>query len=618
MRLLHRFLAAASTGLVVSALSASALAQQGTVVADNGFRANVNGFNFPNYGNDKGFVNLTSADVRRLFGDAVCASLQGDECVLVPAGQQWMRAINEAMDGGHCDGFAALSGMVHRKQIDPESIGGTNTFAMDIATNVALQREIAFWWATQVVTPTQDGYVLGTPSEILDKLIAGLKSEKPESYTVAVRMAGKGGHAVTPYAVEDMGNQVFNVLVYDNNFPGAERRITVDKGHDTWEYNLSTRPDIAASKWTGTAETKTFLLKTNSYRARTQDCPFCEPGGASGDGDSKKVADQHKAGPAYNQLWIGGDGVRIVITDAHGKRFGMVGGKMLKEIPGVQVRTLDGNDLWDDDEDPVYLVPADIQFSLTLDGSALKKETRASVTMIGPGYDLAVEDIKLSPGEKDEIQFSHDGKSVSYKTSSKESPELELGYDGKDADYSFDVKGVELAAGGAVNVALDKEKGTLKLFATGGAQKSSYSLVVGRIDTKGEIYFGHEKIELGPKDSASVDYTKWTGNGATMPLHIDRNNDGTIDETIQLTDEDAVTAKIEEAAHAKPAPKAPAPTVKPAPSAAPSASAMAPPAATPAPAPKAEAFPVVPVVAGGLVVIALGVGALFAMRKKKD
>ena len=38
------------------------------------------------------------------------------------------------------------------------------------------------------------------------------------------------------------------------------------------------------------------------------------------------------------------------------------------------------------------------------------------------------------------------------------------------------------------------------------------------------------------------DYTKWNSNGATMPLGIDRNSDGSIDETIQLNDDDKVSA----------------------------------------------------------------------------
>lgn len=527
------------TLLMMFASPTQALSQQGgTTVADNGFRPKVNGFGFKNYGNDTGYSNLTSTDVRLLFGDQVCSSLQGNNCVLTPAGEQWMEQVNEKMDGGHCDGFAALSGLIFAKQFDPTPLGGKNIYGFDIKSNVALQREIAYWWATQTLRPTQDGYIYGTPNEVLDKLIEALKSKDAESYTVAVRMAGKGGHAVTPYAVEDMGGEIFHVLVYDNNYPGVERRIIVDRDADTWEYNLSTRPDIATSNWSGDAGTKTFLLKTNSYRIPIQNCPFCDSGsGYAGRNGLEQAATR------YNQIWVEGDGVHVLITDAQGKRFGLVNGKMVKEIPGVKFQDLDSKELWEDENDPLYFVPTGIQFTLTVDGGGLKTKTIASVTMIGPGYDLAVDEINLDPGQKDSITFSPDGKSISYKTDSTESPDIVLGYESKGADYAFLVKGVDIEPGGTLNVTLDKDNGSLKLFATGNRQTGVYALIMGRFDNNGELYFGHDDIELAPKDSAILEYGKWNSNGATMPLGIDRDSDGSIDETIQLTDEDNVTAK---------------------------------------------------------------------------
>jgi len=613
MKTIRNLTLIALTLLMMFASPTQALSQQGgTPVADNGFRPKVNGFNFKNYGNDTGYSNLTSADVRRLFGDQACASLQGNDCLLTPAGEQWMEKVNQNMDGGHCDGFAALSGLIYSNQFDPATLGGKNIYKLDINSSETLQREIAYWWATQTLRPTQDGYVYGTPNDVLDKLIAALNSKDAESFTVAVRMAGKGGHAVTPYAVEDMGNGIFHVLIYDNNYPGVERRIIVDRDANTWEYNLSTRPDIATSKWSGDANTQTFLLKTNSYRVPIQNCPFCE--NASG---SVGRNGMEQAATRYNQIWVEGDSVHVLITDAQGKRFGLVNGKMVKEIPGVKFQTLDSKDLWEDEGDPIYYVPTGMQFTLSVDGGGLKKPTLASVTMIGPGYDLAVDEINLDPGQKDSITFSPDGKSISYKTDSTESPDIVLGYEAKGADYSFLVKGVDIEPGGTVNVTLDKDKGTLKLFATGNKQNGIYALIMGRIDDKGELYFGHDNIELAPKDSAILEYAKWNSNGATMPLGIDRNSDGSIDETIQLTDDDKVSAQPTPApAATKPAATA-APTVAPTKPAATVAPAQ--PAATTAPSSAATPAP-----AGGgglcgaIALAFLPVGMVLVLKRKKQ
>ena len=110
------------------------------------------------------------------------------------------------------------------------------------------------------------------------------------------------------------------------------------------------------------------------------------------------------------------------------------------------------------------------------------------------------------------------------------------------------VKGADIEPGGTMNINLDKAKGALKIFGTGQKATSTYAFIMGRIDDKGETYFGHDDIQLEPKDSAIFDYTKWTSNGATMPMGIDRNSDGLIDETIQLSDEDSVTASAAGAA----------------------------------------------------------------------
>ena len=62
--------------------------------ADSGFRPEQHGFSFPNYGDEPGIVNLTSAEMQKMFGDKVCASLAGGACVLTPPAQSWMDQIN--------------------------------------------------------------------------------------------------------------------------------------------------------------------------------------------------------------------------------------------------------------------------------------------------------------------------------------------------------------------------------------------------------------------------------------------------------------------------------------------------------------------------------------------
>jgi hypothetical protein len=407
---------------------------------------------------------------------------------------------------------------------------------LDLDGNPALQREIAYWWATQVVDPTRSTEIFGTPTEILDKLIQALKPGVKETYTVGVRQEGKGGHAVTPYAVEDKGGGITEVLVYDNNHPNKERRLTVDRNKNTWQFSLSTNPAEPESIWAGDAVTRSFSLCPSSPRLQTQVAPFLEdtsqPVGLNG---------LHQSPQRFNEIWVDGDGVKILLSDPQGRRYGYEAGKFYREMPGVTHRMLKGGDeLWKDSPSPNYYVPVGQAFTLTLDGSTVQKETDTAVTMIGPGYDLSIEEIRLDPNQKDTIVFSPDGKSLSYKTSSNESPEISLGFETTGADYDFTVKGVDIEAGSTLTIRLDKTKNTLSISVAGNKQEGTYSLSMGRFDQDNAQYFDHDEIELGPNDTATLDYGKWAGNKATMPLMIDRNSDGTVDEILQLTDEEKV------------------------------------------------------------------------------
>jgi hypothetical protein len=61
--------------VVLFGVSATAASAE-TVVADNGFRPDPNGFSFDNYGNDSGYANLSPAEMQKLFGPGVCVNTE--------------------------------------------------------------------------------------------------------------------------------------------------------------------------------------------------------------------------------------------------------------------------------------------------------------------------------------------------------------------------------------------------------------------------------------------------------------------------------------------------------------------------------------------------------------
>lgn len=507
------------------------------MVADLGFRPEVNGFSFENYGKSDA-TNLTPAEMQRIYGDVVCASKANDQCILTPPAEQWMNQQNQGMDGGHCYGFSVAALSMFAGVTNPANFGGATTIDLPLSGNEALQREIAYSFVFQGFDPVRNSVIAGTPNEVLDKLIEILKAgpNTSEVYTIGFfRADGNGGHAVTPFAVENRGNGIYAMLIYDNNYPKETRAILFDRNANTWNYTTTTNPSEPTSEYQGTAESKSLFLFPTTPGLNQQACSFCADGASSGSQGALLAA----AATEYNELYLDGDPevhAHLLITDESGKRYGYLpDGKFVMELVNVKSeRTFSGLD--DDTPEPTYFVPTGMAFQVTIDGTPLQEADLTDVVMIGPGYDLGIFDIGLDPGQQDTLTLSPDGTSLSYRTESTESPVIVLGVQLDGADYEFEVQGVDVAGGGTINVNLDTKEGWLTIDTDGTESAGEYTLVMTRYDDDGEESYESEGIVLEPTDLMYIYYGKWSGNGGTLELGIDAGSDGTVDEQVNLAD----------------------------------------------------------------------------------
>ena len=525
--------AAAPTASAASAdqpTPTSAPAGANGVVADLGFRPETNGFAFQNYG--PGFTNLTPAELQRIYGDQVCANKDNGQCTLTPPAQQFMEQANAAMLGGHCYGFSEASLLFFANQINPTDYGGTSITDLKLENNDPLQREIAYAFIGQIFDPVRAGTITGTPNDVLDKLIAALKQSPPtELYTIAIRKAdGTGGHAVTPFEVQDRGNGTSAVEIYDNNYPNTTREIMFDRNANTWSYEASTNPSVASELYQGDASTQSLSLMPVSPATQQQPCPFCLQSTALKGG--KPVAD---AGPEYNEIWIEGD-ADLLVTDSDGHNLGKVDGKLVNEIPGAYFDVYANAD-WVDNVQPTYYVPTTVDFQMTIDGTHLKAASTSDVFVIGPGYDLGVESVTLEPGQKDDLTVLPKDDVISYRTDSSESPDIVVGLEREGADYEFDIKGADITGGGRINVALDNKTGALAINADEIKQEGYFELIITRYDDNGEETFENDQIDLKADSVIYIYYADWKKNGDPVEIGVDTNNDGTIDETYSSADE---------------------------------------------------------------------------------
>jgi hypothetical protein len=520
--------------LASSASFARARGQDTKLIADLGFRPEANGFGFENYG--PGFSSLTPIEMRRAFGDKVCASLQGETCILTPPAEEWLNQTNKMMEGGHCYGFSVASLRLFSGDLKASDFGGASTVELPIKDNEKLQRELAYAWIFQRFFKVQNAAIGGEPNAVLGKLVELLKAGKAETYTIGFFNAeGGGGHAVTPFAVEDRGGGQAAVLIYDNNFPKTTREMIFDTNGNSWSYVASINPNEPEAKYVGDAKTQSLYLFPTTPGVTPQPCTFCEE-----QPTSRSHLARTQATKQYNEIYLDGEGKvhgHLLITDDQGKRVGYVSGKFVHENPDILVERGFSADLWNDNPEPIYKVPVGLKFTITIDGSSLDKANATDVVMVGPGYSIGVTGINLEPTQKDTLTISADGSTLTYKTDGTESPNIVVGVENPGADYEFDVKGVDLDGGGTMQLTLDDKQQILTLNTKDNKQEATYELALTRIDEKGEQSFEHDGITLDPGDVVRIKYGNWKGQGGTLDLELDEGGKGTNIEKVTLSDD---------------------------------------------------------------------------------
>jgi hypothetical protein len=508
------------------------------IEADNGFRPKGDGLPFENYGNFDGVVNLTPVEVHRLFGDVACARFKNGACVLTPAGRKWMREMNKIMDGGHCQGFAMLSTLMYLDVIQPQPFGASRVDRLELEGNELLQREIAYWFVSQFTTPGAESERKDlTPSQVVDELALQFQRRADgdvnyEEYVIGVYQPGyEQGHALTPFAVDEKDDGTAEILVYDNNYPNETRAILVDRRKNRWQYQASINPDEEESLYKGTARTKTLTLSPVSALRTEQACPFCEE-----DGGGRGAAKLGAPVVEYNEIVTDGD-IDLMLTDAAGRRLGIVGDEAFEEIPGAVLIPVRSG-LWSDAHAPIYRIPRGVAFTATVGAGSLAEGELASFTVIGPGYALAVDGVELVQKQVDTIAFSADARSISYRTDTDMTPLLTVGIETDAADYEFEVLAEGDAEGQEVSLRIDPAAAALAITTRGRDETSTYDLLLTRYgdDEDDEETFEATGIELAAGGTDYVRYGEWRGQGEPLRIEFDLDDDGTMDESIDVND----------------------------------------------------------------------------------
>src|SRR5262249_7195265 len=152
-------------------------------------------------------------------------------------------------------------------------------------------------------------------------------------------------------------------------------------------------------------------------------CPFCTdyqaPSARPHPPDpSMPMPPEQTTGEAPRQIELSGAG-DLLMHDDQGRQIGTMNGQMVREIPGASATgvTSDGPNTIE----PVYVVPAGLPLSATIDGSTLTTMSPTDLALSGAGYSLAVRGIQLDPGQRDTVTFAATGAGLRYSTTQSES-----------------------------------------------------------------------------------------------------------------------------------------------------------------------------------------------------
>jgi hypothetical protein len=533
------------------------------MVADMGFLPKPDGYSFENYAgkkkNGKPVPELFLSDLLKMFGDAdVCIQVVNGKCTPRQEALDWLDMLNSQIPGGHCEGMAVSSLLLFKAMDDAANYGDGAAKTFDIKFNPKVASLISYYYYLQYVDPVASEYSLeeqSKPSEVLDKVIASMQDGAPDPVNLGF-YGGEpdengylAGHSITPYAVEDRGNGIFWIYVYDNNWPNKfDAHMEIDRVNETWSYDLSAQnPDYEPQVWVGDADTQTLGALPISWRTGTLICPWCDnPAGSSPDTSMKSttgvslVNSTEKTtmtGGNTMQITLEGDG-QLLIENNQGQKLGYENGKLVSQIPGARVvRPRTGKGAMQ----PIYFVPKGQAYNINLTGQALKDGTvgNSTLSLFGQNMSATLADITLNKGDVHKLALSADAQNLGFtagnstaKPTFRISTTIKSGpgaIQNNPTSYQFQVGDVDLTTGQQLNFNLNKSTAQLNLKALNTTSPLSYNLDIVRTATNGTDAFKKLNVVLNANSTHKFNFGGWKINGVS--IEVDNGSNGQVDAT---------------------------------------------------------------------------------------
>jgi len=456
----------------------------------------------------------------------------------------------------------------------------TSTLNDNVSTSIPDGSVLTSTLNGNVLTSILDGIVLTStlngPKLDLYRLNISYYPPRPGAY-------GGGGHAVMPYAVEQLdpkdANGNYLIYVYDNNFPNDfDRTIKINRSTGEWSYVTATNPNEPLNNYRGNKNTNNLTL-TSWQWARTfpKEClNECVPQPRA----TETNTSQRIVGTVEVQL--DGEGYPLV-TRSDGKQVGfdLNTGEWISEIEGAEsVEMLLGLGL---NIPPAIQIPHEEGMSYGVQIASRETaygntEAPANVNISGPGFAVRVTDLVLNSPESQPISSTEDalGQDAQLTTSAPdlmglnvdpdqkritfepgvdnaETPSISLAVSQADgSDFSVDVKNVNVAQGHAVALTFNEENQSITIEGNS-ADQTDYQVEVNRINTDGttDTFVSDSVSDEGNAGVTLKVGDEWDGEetpeiqleeNSTLPAPIAGDEAQAVDEAANASSDDAAAA----------------------------------------------------------------------------
>ncbi|MFN8441264.1 MAG: hypothetical protein U0175_10865 [Caldilineaceae bacterium] len=509
-----------------------------------GFTLNRDSFAFSNYGSTFPEGNLTVDDTRQIFGDRICVRVEGKNCVPTPAAQLWIDQMNAVMASGHCLGFTVFAYSLYSDQLPPNLFQSDATDANALAQLPLVMRTIAQKWSLQTTPELLNATVLGSPREIVQKLY---QLRQPVDLGVFGRKGG--GHSMLAYGVENMGNNQYHILVYDNNWPGKETYVEVDYDANTWRYSLAgLNPAEDAKPWEGDAKTKTLLYVPLDAYSQPVSCPFCPPADTAlrplyekpglallaAQSLTPTLTPSATQGTANNFVIIavGGEESVLQVNNAAGQRIGHYENTFVNEVPGAQL--MRPRSALSNDGEPLVFLPADQDFQVQVLPRPGIVSATTTLRVLGSVLSVVVDGMTVQAEGQNQLLISPSTGEVSYTPAGAQSPTIKLAYPHQGTNHLITINGAVLSGQKTASLAIDSNSGNLELSGSAWPTRS-VDVVVAKVDQKKSELFVSDNLMVTNQGTTSLNLNEWQEQG-NLSVIVDENGDGQAEQTQTLAD----------------------------------------------------------------------------------